>query len=104
MSERTYSVYIMASQRNGTLYVGVTNNIPLRAYQHRIGVGSTFTTKYRVMMLVWYETYGDVNEAIAREKQLKKWERKWKRADRAVQSRMARLVRNAERLKARLRA
>ena len=104
MSERTYSVYIMASQRNGTLYVGVTNNIPLRAYQHRIGVGSTFTTKYRVKMLVWYETYGDVNEAIAREKQLKKWERKWKRADRAVQSRMARLVRNAERLKARLRA
>ncbi|MFZ0209434.1 MAG: GIY-YIG nuclease family protein [Roseiarcus sp.] len=80
MSERIYAVYIMASQRNGTLSVGVTNNIPSRAYQHRIGVGSTFTTKYQVKMLVWYETYGDVNEAIAREKQLKKWERKWKLA------------------------
>jgi putative endonuclease len=77
LSERIYAVYIMASRRNGTLYVGVTNNIPLRAYQHRIGVGSTFTTKYQLKMLVWYETYADVNEAIAREKQLKKWERKW---------------------------
>ena len=74
MSERTYTVYMMASQRNGTLYIGVTNNLALRAPQHRTGVGSTFTTKYGVKMLVWYETYGDVNQAIAREKQLKKWE------------------------------
>ncbi|MFZ2107952.1 MAG: GIY-YIG nuclease family protein [Roseiarcus sp.] len=80
MSERTYTVYMMASQRNGTLYIGVTNNLALRAHQHRTGVGSTFTTKYGVKMLVWYETYGDVNQAIAREKQLKKWERKWKLA------------------------
>ncbi|MFZ0204720.1 MAG: GIY-YIG nuclease family protein [Roseiarcus sp.] len=80
MSERTYTVYMMASQRNGTLYIGVTNNLALRAHQHRTGAGSTFTTKYGVKMLVWYETYGDVNQAIAREKQLKKWERKWKLA------------------------
>jgi putative endonuclease len=78
LSERTYTVYIMASRRNGTLYIGVTNNLALRAYQHRTGVGSTFTTKYGVKMLVWYEAYGNVNEAIAREKQLKKSERKWK--------------------------
>ena len=80
MGERTYFVYIMASRRNGTLYVGVTNNLALRAHQHRTGVGSTFTTKYGVKMLVWYESYGDVNEAIAREKQLKTWARKWKLA------------------------
>jgi putative endonuclease len=91
LSERTYTVYMMASQRNGTLYIGVTNNLALRAHQHRTGVGSTFTTKYGVKMLVWYETYGDVNQAIAREKQLKKWERKWK---------LARLVRDAQRLNA----
>jgi putative endonuclease len=70
LSERTYTVYMMASQRNGTLYIGVTNNLALRAHQHRTGVGSTFTTKYGVKMLVWYATYGDVNQAIAREKQL----------------------------------
>jgi putative endonuclease len=71
---------MMARQRNGTLYIGVTNNLVLRGHQHRSGVGSTFTAKYGVKMLVWYEPYGDVNEAIAREKQLKRWERKWKLA------------------------
>ena len=80
MDERTYTVYILASRRNGTLYVGVTNNLGRRAYQHRTGSGSQFTAKYSVKMLVWYEHYNDVNEAIAREKQLKKWERKWKLA------------------------
>ena len=78
MSERRYSVYIMASQRNGTLYVGVTNNLAVRAFQHRTGAGSLFTSKYGVKMLVWYEHYGRINDAIAREKQLKKWERRWK--------------------------
>jgi putative endonuclease len=68
----------MASQRNGTLYIGVTNNLAQRAYQHRTGAGSTFTKKYGVKMLVWYEHYNDINEAIAREKQLKGWNRKWK--------------------------
>ncbi len=78
MSDRRYSVYIMASRRNGTLYIGVTNNLSVRAYQHRNGAGSVFTAKYAVSMLVWYEHYADVREAIAREKQLKKWERRWK--------------------------
>jgi putative endonuclease len=78
MGERIYSVYIMASRRNGTLYIGVTNNLASRAFQHRTGTGSHFTSKYGVRMLVWYESYTDVNEAITREKQLKKWERKWK--------------------------
>jgi putative endonuclease len=78
MGESRYAVYIMASGRNGTLYIGVTNNIAVRSYQHRSGKGSSFTAKYGVKMLVWYEVYTDVNEAIAREKQLKKWERKWK--------------------------
>jgi putative endonuclease len=78
MTERRYSVYIMASRRNGTLYVGVTNHLEGRASQHRNGVGSQFTAKYGVKMLVWYEHYGDVREAIVRGKQLKKWERRWK--------------------------
>jgi|HubBroStandDraft_3_1064219.scaffolds.fasta_scaffold268938_1 putative endonuclease len=76
-SER-YAVYIMASRRNGTLYVGVTNNITLRAYQHRIGAGGEFTRKYGVARLVWYELHSDINEAIIREKRIKKWERRWK--------------------------
>ena len=78
LGERTCFVYIMASRRNGTLYIGVTNNPALRAHQYRTGVGSTFTTKHGVKVLVWYEQYSDVNEAITREKQLKTWERKWK--------------------------
>ncbi len=75
---RRYSVHIMASRRNGTLYIDVTNHLAARALQHRNGVGSIFTAKYKVKMLVWYEYYGDVRDAIAREKQLKKWERRWK--------------------------
>ena len=78
ISERAFWVYIMASQRNGTLYVGVTNDLARRAWQLRTGQGSLFTTKYRVTLLVWYEGYSDVREAIRREKQLKGWERRWK--------------------------
>jgi putative endonuclease len=78
MSERTSWVYMMASQRNGTLYIGVTNDLARRAWEHRSGRGSQFTAKYRVTLLVWYEGYGDVQEAIRREKQLKGWERRWK--------------------------
>ena len=68
----------MASRRNGTLYIGVTNDLARRAWQHRTGRGSEFVAKYGVTKLVWYESYNDVNEAIRREKQLKKWERRWK--------------------------
>jgi putative endonuclease len=78
MAERAYWVYIMASQRNGTLYVGVTNDLARRAWQHRTGQGSQFTAKYKVTCLVWSERHGDVAEAISREKQIKKWERRWK--------------------------
>ena len=73
-----YAVYIMASRRNGTLYVGVTNNIAVRALQHRTGAGGEFTRKYGVTRLVWYEFHSDINEAIIREKRIKKWERQWK--------------------------
>jgi putative endonuclease len=73
-----YAVYIMASRRNGTLYVGVTINIALRAHQHPTGAGSEFTRKYGVSRLVCYEFHSDINEAITREKRIKKWERRWK--------------------------
>jgi putative endonuclease len=73
-----YAVYIMASRRNGTLYVGVTNHLAVRTHQHRTGEGSEFSRKYSVTRLVWYEFHSDVNEAIAREKRIKKWERRWK--------------------------
>ena len=73
--ERTYWVYILASKRNGTLYIGVTNDLSRRVHQHREKRGATFTSRYGVDMLVWYEAYADVNEAIGREKQLKKWQR-----------------------------
>jgi putative endonuclease len=73
-----YAVYIMASRRNGTLYVGVTNNLAVRSHQHRTGGGSAFTRKYGVTRLVWYEFHSDINEAILREKRIKKWERRWK--------------------------
>jgi len=73
-----YAVYIMASRCNGTLYVGVTNDIARRTYEHRNRVGAAFTRKYGVTQLIWYEHYADINEAITREKQLKKWRRAWK--------------------------
>jgi putative endonuclease len=78
MSERTYWAYIMASERNGTLYIGVTNDLARRVWEHRTGRGSQFAAKYRVSKLVWCESYTDVQEAIRREKQLKGWERRWK--------------------------
>jgi putative endonuclease len=78
MSERAYWVYMMASKRNGTLYVGVTNDLARRAWEHRNGRGSQFVAKYRVNKLVWCESYTDVQEAIRREKQIKGWERRWK--------------------------
>ncbi len=71
MTERRYSVTIMASRRSGTLYVGMTDYLAARALQHRTGHGSQFTSKYVVKLLVRYEHYSDVKDAIAREKQLK---------------------------------
>ncbi|MGP0061189.1 MAG: GIY-YIG nuclease family protein [Beijerinckiaceae bacterium] len=78
--ERVYYVYLLANRRNGTLYCGVTNNIGRRVQEHKSRSGSSFTTRYNIVMLVWYETYGDINAAIAREKQIKHWNRTWKLA------------------------
>ena len=72
------AVYILASKRNGTLYVGVTSDLRKRVWQHKNGELGGFTQKYGVHMLVYYETYVDMTEAIRREKQLKKWRRAWK--------------------------
>ncbi len=76
--DRRYYVYIVASKRNGTIYIGVTNNLVRRAYEHKEKVLPGFTQKYDVSMLVYYEMYGNINDAIYREKQLKKWNRAWK--------------------------
>ncbi len=71
-------VYILASKRNGTLYVGVTNNIARRIYEHKNDLHDGFTKKYKVHILVYAERYDDIRDAIIREKQLKKWNRAWK--------------------------
>jgi len=78
--EHRYSVYILASRRNGTLYVGVTNDLSRRVWQHREGAGSKFAKKYGVTMLVWYEHFHRIDDAIACEKKLKRWRRAWKLA------------------------
>jgi putative endonuclease len=75
---RTYWVYILASGRNGTLYVGVTNDLLFRVWQHRTGMFPGFTTRYAVKHLVCFETFDDIAAAIHRETRLKKWNRKWK--------------------------
>ncbi len=71
-------VYIMASKRNGTLYLGVTSNLAERIAAHREGRGSAFAKKYNVTMLVWFEEHAWVADAIQRETSLKRWKRKWK--------------------------
>ena len=76
--QREYYVYIMASKRYGTLYVGVTNNLDARIHQHKHGLIEGFTRRYGVHRLVWFEICGDIREAIAREKQIKGWNRAWK--------------------------
>ena len=76
--ERTFHVYILASGRNGTLYIGVTGNLAARVWQHRTGAAEGFAKKYNVTRLVHVEPFADINEAIAREKALKKWRRSWK--------------------------
>lgn len=73
-----YFVYLMASKRSGTLYLGVTNDLARRAYEHRSKQNVGFTSRYGVDRLVWYEEFGDVNDAIDREKTMKKWHRAWK--------------------------
>jgi putative endonuclease len=73
-----YYVYILASRRHGTLYIGVTNSLSKRLEEHRNGRGSLFVKTFSVHRLVYVESYERVDEAIAREKQLKRWKRDWK--------------------------
>ena len=76
--ERTYWVYILASKLGGTLYIGVTNDLVRRVYEHRMGLADGFTKKYGIHRLVYFEPHGDIESAIRREKRLKKWKRAWK--------------------------
>jgi len=71
-------VYLLASGKHGTIYVGVTNDIVRRGHEHRQKVGKGFTSRYGIDKLVWFEAYDDAPTAIAREKELKKWRRDWK--------------------------
>lgn len=78
MRDHNYFVYILASRRNGTLYIGVTNDILRRTWEHRNGCVEGFAKKHRVHTLVWYEIHEDIRAAIDREKELKGWNRAWK--------------------------
>ncbi len=78
MYDRQPCVYILASKRNGTLYIGVTSDLVARLHQHRIGAVTGFTQDYNVKRLMWFEQHGTMEEAILREKRLKKWNRAWK--------------------------
>ena len=75
---KSYCVYILASKRNGTLYIGVTSDLKKRIYEHKNDLAEGFTKKYKVHSLVYYEQTNDVMTALEREKKLKKWRRKWK--------------------------
>ncbi|MCX6766559.1 MAG: GIY-YIG nuclease family protein [Candidatus Moranbacteria bacterium] len=78
MFNKSYCVYILASGRNGTLYTGVTNNLLRRVWQHKKGTFDGFTKKYKVHMLVYYESTENIISAIEQEKRIKVWKRKWK--------------------------
>lgn len=76
--EKNGYVYIMASRRNGTLYLGVTSDLVKRAYEHREGVMDGFTKRHGCKLLVWFEMHDRIDDAILREKQMKEWRRGWK--------------------------
>lgn len=73
-----YYVYLLASRKQGTLYLGVTNDLVRRTYQHKEKLLPGFSARYDVRRLVWFEIYDDPTSAIEREKQIKKWRRDWK--------------------------
>ncbi|MEN6624138.1 MAG: GIY-YIG nuclease family protein [Smithella sp.] len=75
---KEYYLYILASKKNGTLYIGVTSDLIKRIYEHKQNIIDGFTKQYNVHYLVYYEVFQNVEEAILREKQMKKWNRKWK--------------------------
>jgi putative endonuclease len=74
----SYFVYLLASKRNGTLYVGVTDDLARRVLEHKERAVPGFTRTHGVDILVWFEAFADINDAIAREKQIKGWNRAWK--------------------------
>ena len=78
MSGKRFWVYLLASQRDGTLYIGVTSNLVKRVWQHKNDAALGFTQRYGVHRLVWFEAHENAESAITREKQLKKWRRAWK--------------------------
>lgn len=78
--KKEYYVYILASRPHGAIYVGVTNNLDKRVGEHRDGTASLHTRKYDIKKLVYFEVYDRIDDAIAREKQLKRWRRAWKDA------------------------
>lgn len=76
---RQYFIYVLASKKNGTLYIGVTNSIERRIEEHKSKLDlNCFTAKYNITILVYFETFQYIDDAIKREKQLKKWNRQWK--------------------------
>ncbi|HXF92321.1 MAG TPA: GIY-YIG nuclease family protein [Nitrospiraceae bacterium] len=77
-SDRQPAVYVLASKRNGTLYIGVTSDLRKRVWEHRNDVVDGFTKRYGIHRLVYYELHADMESAIRREKQMKKWNRAWK--------------------------
>ncbi len=78
MKHHRYYVYILSNRRRTVLYIGMTNNLTRRIAEHRQGLVDGFTKRYRIRDLLWVETFGDVHDAITREKQLKNWHRDWK--------------------------
>ena len=76
--DRQPAVYILASKRNGTLYIGVTSNLQKRVWEHKHDLVEGFTKRYQIHDLIYYELHAEMSAAILREKQLKKWNRKWK--------------------------
>jgi len=78
MQRKEYFIYILANKKNGTLYIGITNNLIRRIYEHKNDLIDGFSKKYGIHNLVYYESYNDVRDALNRETQMKKWNRKWK--------------------------
>lgn len=76
--EKDFYTYILASKKNGTLYIGVTSDLLKRVYEHKEGLADGFTKKYGVKTLVYYERYSTADDAITREKRMKEWKRQWK--------------------------
>ena len=75
---RTYYIYILTNQSNKTFYIGITNNLERRFFEHKLKLNNSFTKKYQINKLIYYESFNSVKDAIAREKQLKNWHRQWK--------------------------